>query len=96
MWDSRLPSKPPPLRFRVIAYRARAGASRRAIRAFAVASLLRALESGVALALEGALRVDAAAIGAQPEVLALVDVCSGEEEEESGGGKCEGRIVQIA
>lgn len=48
-----------------------------AIRAFAVAALLRALESGVALALEGAFCVDATAVSAQTEVLALVDVCSG-------------------
>lgn len=46
-----------------------------------MAAFLRALEPRVALALEGALRVDAAAVGAQAEVLALIDVCSGE-----GGG----------
>lgn len=52
------------------------------IPAFAVAAFLRALESRVALALEGAFRVDAAAVSAQPEVLALVDVCSAEGEGE--------------
>lgn len=46
-------------------------------RAFAVAAFLRALESRVALALEGAFRVDAAAVSTQPEVLALINVCSG-------------------
>lgn len=50
--------------------------------AFAVAAFLRALESRVALALEGAFCVDAAAVSAQPEVLALINVCSGE-----GGGR---------
>lgn len=43
-----------------------------------MAAFLRALESRVALALEGAFCVDAAAVSAQPEVLALIDVCSGE------------------
>lgn len=47
------------------------------IRAFAVAALLRALVSWVALALEGALGINAAAISAQPDILALVNVCQG-------------------
>lgn len=62
MLDSYLETELPPFEFRVI-------------RAFAVAALLRALESGVALALEGAFCVDAAAVSAQTEVLALVNVC---------------------
>lgn len=55
------------------------------VRAFAVAAFLRALESRVALALEGAFRVDAAAVSTQPEVLTLVNVCTG------GGDAC-GRL----
>lgn len=42
-----------------------------------MAAFLRALESRVALALEGAFRVDATAVSTQPEVLTLVNVCSG-------------------
>jgi len=40
-----------------------------------VAALLCALVSRVALALEGAIRVDAAAISAQPNIRTLVNVC---------------------
>ena len=50
-------------------------------RAFTVAPLLRALVSRVALALEGAARVDAAAVGTEPVVLALVDVWKGQRGE---------------
>lgn len=46
-----------------------------ACRAFAVAALLCALVARVALALEGALSVDALAICTQPHVLTLVNIC---------------------
>jgi len=48
------------------------------IHAFTVAAFLCALVSRVALALEGALRVDAVAVSTQPDVLTLVNVCLGE------------------
>lgn len=78
MLGSHLPADLLPSEFLVIAYWLRAGVSCCVKRAFAVAAFLRALESRVALALEGAFRVDAAAVSTQPEVLALVNVCSGE------------------
>lgn len=50
------------------------------IHAFTVAALLCALVSRVALALERAFRIDAAAVGTQPDVLALIDVCLGKRQ----------------
>lgn len=50
-----------------------------AIHAFTVAALLCALVSRVTLALERAFRVDASAVGTQPDVLTLIDVCLGEK-----------------
>lgn len=55
------------------------------IHAFAVAAFLRPLVARVALTLEGSLGIDAAAVRAQPDVLALVDVCVPEEERAMSG-----------
>lgn len=50
------------------------------IHAFTVAAFLCALVSRVALALKGALCIDAVAISTQPDVLALINVCFGKKE----------------